>query len=104
MEEIILQICDSIGPKWPQLYSRLGLDYRGRYQITAANAGMAPERVKHRQCAWETLSKWQKETPSLKDMTEKQQIGELLTCLHKIKDMDGLAIELALKYSKHIMA
>ncbi|XP_003391780.1 PREDICTED: uncharacterized protein LOC100638322 [Amphimedon queenslandica] len=95
MEDLIPKIIDSVGPKWAQLYSFLGLDYRGRFQISTNNQSISPERVKHRQCALETIRKWQKEVEG-KDEMECMQI--LLGHLQRVKGMGGLAMELANEY------
>lgn len=99
MEDVIKSICDGVGPKWVQLYSRLGLDYRGRYQISSDYESMAQENVKHRRCALDTLRKWQKD-PSVKEMSEGESLLKLLTCLQGVKGMNDLATELAIKHGK----
>ena len=101
MEDIVSKIIDSLGPRWVQLYSRLGLDYRGRFQITANNNSIAPERVRHRQCALETIRKWQKED-ALKEKDEKECMTILLNNLKAVKGLEGLANELANEYGKPI--
>lgn len=101
MEDIVSKIIDSLGPRWAQLYSRLGLDYRGRFQITANNNSIAPERVRHRQCALETIRKWQKED-ALKEKDEKECMTILLNNLKTVKGLEGLANELANEHGKPI--
>ena len=101
MEDIIGKIIDSLGPRWVQLYSRLGLDYRGRFQITANNNSIAPERVRHRQCALETIRKWQKED-TLKEKDEKECMTILLNNLKAVKGLEGLANELANEHGEPI--
>ena len=101
MEDIVSKIIDSLGPRWAQLYSRLGLDYRGRFQITANNNSIAPERVRHRQCALETIRKWQKED-ALKEKDEKECMTILLNSLKTVKGLEGLANELANEHGEPI--
>ena len=65
--------------------------------MIANNQSISPDRVKHRQCALETIRKWQKEVQG-KDEMECMQI--LLGHLQRVKGMDGLAMELANEYGE----
>ena len=100
MEDVIKCVCENVGPKWVQLYSRLGLDYRGRYKISADYDSMAPERAKHRQCALDTVRKWQREQAE-KGTSEEETLLKLLTCFQCVKGMDELAMELAVKHGQY---
>ena len=97
MDILVQELCDSIGAKWAQLYARLGLDYRGRYKISAASEGIEPENARFRQCAVQTIEKWQLE-PSVKDLDERDKMKRLLTCLQGIKGNNIIAVQLAIKH------
>ena len=97
MDILVEELCDSIGAKWAQLYARLGLDYRGRYKISAASEGIEPEKARFRQCAVQTIEKWQLE-PSVKDLDERDKMKRLLTCLQGIKGINIMAVQLAIKH------
>ena len=97
MDVLVQELCDSIGAKWAQLYARLGLDYRGRYKISAASESIEPENARFRQCAVQTIERWQLE-PSVKDLDERDKMKRLLTCLQGIKGKNIMAVQLAVKH------
>ena len=56
MEQIAVKIPDSVGPRWTQLHSLLGLaGLQRKISITANNNSVTPERVRYRYYALETI-------------------------------------------------
>lgn len=88
MEAVIEIIASEVGARWTQLYSRLGLDHRGRYSIHTTHE-KEPTSTQHRNCALETLRRWRQS--SLKEEDEGEALKSLLTVLRKISGCEGLA-------------
>ena len=94
MESLIECIAVEIGPKWIQLYSRLGLGARDRYKFQTDHQD-DPEGTKEQNSARDTLTVWRR---SLGEVEEREAMKRLLCALRKIKEFDRLAGELADKH------
>ena len=94
MESLIECIAAEIGPKWIQLYSRLGLGARDRYKFQTDHHD-DPEGTKEQNCARDTLTVRRR---SLGEVEEREAMKRLLCALRKIKEFDRLAGELADKH------
>ena len=94
MDSLIECIAAEIGPKWIQLYSRLGLGARDRYKFQTDHQD-DPEGTKEQNCARDTLTVWRR---SLGEVEEREAMKRLLCALRKIKEFDRLAGELADKH------
>ena len=93
MDELADRIAEFLGPRWSLLYARLGLDYRGRFQIHTRNEKLEPPESSHRQCTRDTIKAWRES--SQRGVDEMVVASRLLDALRKIRGMEELADELA---------
>ena len=96
MEEVIQTIVDNIGVKWEQLYARLHLDYRVRFQIITKNGKITSEPHRLKTCAQDTINKWLDSTKQTLP-TERDKLEKLLQALRGVKGMEELAKDLAFR-------
>ena len=89
-------VSEVLGAKWKNLYQRLGMDYRGRYQIQSKWEQKEPNNVKvcNRKCAIEMLQKWRK---TVQGGDERETLGQLLNAVNQIKGFQKIASDLALR-------
>lgn len=90
MESVIERIVGEVGPKWIQLYSRLGLGARDRWRIDSEHTNK-PAEVKQQNCARDCIQLWRK---SVQHLDEAEAMRQLLTALRKIQGFVQLADEL----------
>ena len=90
MESVIERIACEVGPKWIQLYSRLGLGPRDRYRIDTEHANKSTE-TKQQNCARDCIQLWRK---SVQDLDEAEAMRQLLTAFRKVEGFVQLADEL----------
>ena len=90
MESVIERIVGEVGPKWIQLYSRLGLGARDRWRIDSEHTNK-PAEAKQQNCARDCIQLWRK---SVQHLDEAEAMRQLLTALRKIKGFVQLADEL----------
>lgn len=93
MDDLVERIAECLGPRWSQLYARLGLDYRGRFRIHACNEKLETAELSNRQCARDTIEAWRDSSQGGVD--EIVVVSRLLSALRKIQGMEELAEELA---------
>ena len=91
MEAVTEKIAREVGPKWIQLYSRLGLGPRDRWRIDSEHADK-PIETKLQNCARDCIQLWRK---SVQDLDEMEAIRELLIALRKVQGFVHLAEELS---------
>lgn len=90
MESVIERIACEIGPKWIQLYSRLGLGARDRWRIDSEHMNK-PTETKQHNCAQDCIQLWKK---SVQHLSEAEAMRQLLTALRKVQGFVHLADEL----------
>ena len=90
-ESVTERIALEIGPKWTQLYSRLGLGPRDRWRIDNEHADK-PMETKLQNCARDSIQLWRKTVPHLDEMEADK---ELLIALRKVQGFVDLAEELS---------
>ena len=89
MDKLIESVSEVLGPKWEQLYFKLGLDSAGRFKIQTRyqfESQPLAVKIRHRNCAHDTLVSWQESKKSAKGLTEKDKMKQLLITL---SEMDG---------------
>jgi len=91
MEAVTEKIAREVGPKWIQLYSRLGLGPRDRWRIDSEHADK-PMETKLQNCARDCIQLWRK---SVQDLDEMEAIRELLIALRKVQGFVHLTEELS---------
>ena len=91
MESVTKRIALEVGPKWIQLYSRLGLSPRDRRRIVSEHTNECTE-TRLRNCAWDCIQMWRKTVQHLDEM---ETIRELLNALRKMQGFVHLAEELS---------
>ena len=91
MESVTERIALEVGPKWIQLYSRLGLGHRGRWRIDSEHANKSME-TKYQNCARDCIELWRK---TVQDQDEMEAIKELLIALRKVQGFVPLSEELS---------
>ena len=92
-------ISTRIGPKWPQLFFKLKLEPRMRYDIETRHSG-EPTEIQYRSCSRESIEIWLKKFPA--HVEEKEKIKELLLCLWEIKDLKSFATSFAKSVGVHL--
>lgn len=90
MESVIERIIREVGPKWIQLYSRLGLGPRDRWRIDSEHTNK-PTEIKQQNCARDCIQLWRK---SVQHLDEAEAMKHLLTALRKVQGFVNLADEL----------
>ena len=92
MDQAVQQIAGAVGSQWTNLYAKLRLDYRGRYQIASASAEIEPYESRCRKCALDTMASWR---ATLKGVGEKEALRRLLSVLMQLKNMESFTEQLA---------
>ena len=92
MESAIERIACEVGPKWIQLYSRLGLGPRDRWRIDTEHTNKPTEALKQQNCARDSIQLWRK---NVQHLDEAEVMRQLLTALRKVQGFVHLADELA---------
>ena len=90
-ESVTKRIALEIGPKWTQLYSRLGLSPRDVWQIVSGHTNECTK-TRWQNCALDCIQMWRKTVQHLDEM---EAIRELLNTLRKIQGCVHLAEELS---------
>ena len=90
MESVIERIICEVGPKWIQLYSRLGLGPRDRWRIDSEHTNK-PTETKYQNCARDCIHLWRK---SVQHLDEAETLRQLLTAFRKVPGFIQLADEL----------
>ena len=96
MDEAIEVVSEVVGPKWTSLYQRLGMDYRGRFQIQSKWKQKEPSNSKacYRKCALEMLQNWRR---SVQGGDEMETLDQLLNAVNGIRGFQRTANDLALR-------
>ena len=97
MDEAIAVLSEALGPKWTNLFHQLGIgDYRGRFQIQSKWNQKEPidPVARNTKCSLEILQKWRL---SVQGRDEMESLEQLLNAVNKVKGLQGIANELALR-------
>lgn len=105
VDEAIDIISDALGPKWTNMYKRLGtdsgMDYRDRFQLQTKWKEKEPDnlKIRNKKCALEVLQKWRR---SVQGKDEQAALLQLLNALCGIPGLQTVASDLALKNGKKL--
>ena len=91
MESVTKRIALEVGPKWIQLYSRLGLGPRDRWRIDSEHADK-PMDTKLQNCTRDSIQLWMK---TVQHLDEIEAIRDLLIAFNKVPGCAHLAEELS---------
>ena len=83
----------SLGPKWHQLYNRLGLEPRKRFSITVEHKDKTGDE-KVRCCVLDTIALWRR-TEAVQKMKEREMMKQLLVALQKVQGFETIALQLS---------
>lgn len=100
MEKLIEELASQpLKAKWQQLYLRLGLEPRNRFQISVDHKDKK-DGDKFRCCILDTISLWMKsDTVARKSEREKMKI--LLSALRTIQGFEAIALQLGETHGKY---
>lgn len=100
MDDLVDQVASQpLGPKWQQLYRRLGLEPRNRYRITVEHKDKT-EADKVRCCILDTIALWRKSESVIKQ-NEKETMKLLLSALRKVQGFEAVALELSERHGMY---
>ena len=93
MEKLIEQVASQpLKAKWQQLYLRLGLEPRNRFQISVDHKDKR-EGDKFRCCILDTIRLWMK-TDTVARQNERDKMKVLLSALRTIQGFHAVALQL----------
>ena len=97
MDDLVERISSAVGPRWISLLLDLKLNPDVKSRIENLHSNERRPNMKDELCCREVLNLWLKQ-PFIKDLTEEQQMKELLSIIKGIGYLREVALELTFMY------